>query len=399
MIDINYEIDEIICNAFRQCPYGSGGLRISPYNIRAIEEFAESSGGRIHSSQLHSNLLPKIEINHKLLHAVAEEVKTENLSRNFNGFLFDLHELHNNFILGELKKSDDIPERLEKGIESIFGKSTASDLKRRIDEISSTSIRIVVAGLLKAGKSTMLNALTGHYDNCFFPVGIIRTTTDKQEYCFDDITYIDTPGIDAEEGDEEKAFQALGDSDMFIFTHNMNSSELDCYEIEFLKKLNTINKGSLNEKMITVLTNLDKIGKEGVSKIKRKITLQMSEIINWNGPVISVSSTRYQKGKMEDKQLLEKSSGYEQLFSSLAEMKKKVASTIMESRSLVISGKITSMIKEVEFELESLKSMKNKLQCIYEEREREYNTIAEEANRLLDITFKNYLTQLLREDI
>lgn len=55
-------------------------------------------------------------------------------------------------------------------------------------------LKVAVVGLLKAGKSTFLSAITQQPDH--FKSGVIRTTVQNQVHTDRFFSWIDTPGID-----------------------------------------------------------------------------------------------------------------------------------------------------------------------------------------------------------
>jgi tRNA U34 5-carboxymethylaminomethyl modifying GTPase MnmE/TrmE len=84
--------------------------------------------------------------------------------------------------------------------------------------------RIVVYGVYNAGKSSLVNALTGKEAA---PVGK-RPTTDKiSEYIYNDSVLLDTPGIDAPIEHEEIAKNTLYSADAVVFVMQ-NSGSFDC---------------------------------------------------------------------------------------------------------------------------------------------------------------------------
>ena len=82
---------------------------------------------------------------------------------------------------------------------------------------------VICTGIYNAGKSTLLNALTG---TDYFPTGDIPTTKELSTLTLEDCVYIDTPGLNAQEEDDQVAQAALQDADIILFVSNMQNGGL-----------------------------------------------------------------------------------------------------------------------------------------------------------------------------
>ncbi len=92
--------------------------------------------------------------------------------------------------------------------------------------------RVVAAGMMNPGKSTLLNALLGKAD--FFKVADVRETTVVRSVPWGKkIVLIDTPGFSSAVGeDDDEALSAIRQADLVLFVHNLaiggiNRAELD----------------------------------------------------------------------------------------------------------------------------------------------------------------------------
>ncbi|WP_041922466.1 GTPase [Cyanobacterium aponinum] len=120
---------------------------------------------------------------------------------------------------------------------------------------------IALFGRTRAGKSTIREALTNG-DGSTIGKGGQRTTRDVQEYRWNHLRLIDTPGIDAYEGEEdtEKANKSINEADMVLFLTSDDSVQPS--EFEQMGRLSHI------EKPFIVLLNVK--GKlENETQIKR----------------------------------------------------------------------------------------------------------------------------------
>ena len=146
-----------------------------------------------------------------------------------------------------------------------------------------SQLQIAVYGKYNHGKSSLLNALV---KKDIFKTADIRETVKIQSYTNRDITWIDTPGLDADvkESDDTEANRLLSTSDLLLFVHSVNEGELDNKEVLFLKEQS---KNSKN--IILVLTQIDKIDSlDNVKKIIEEQLISMSKPIE----VVTVSSKR-----------------------------------------------------------------------------------------------------------
>jgi len=146
-----------------------------------------------------------------------------------------------------------------------------------------SQLQIAVYGKYNHGKSSLLNALV---KKDIFKTADIRETVKIQSYTNKYITWIDTPGLDADvkESDDKEANKLLSTSDLLLFVHSVNEGELDSKEVLFLKEQS---KNSKN--IILVLTQIDRT--ETLNSLKTVIKKQftsMSKPIE----IIAVSSKR-----------------------------------------------------------------------------------------------------------
>lgn len=175
-----------------------------------------------------------------------------------------------------------------------------ADLKSKA-ALSLPPLSIAVVGLLKAGKSTLLNAMTGQEE--LFKSGVIRTTVKNQHVKDDYFEWIDTPGIDDTAQETSTAFAGLKNADIVLFTHNLKQGELDRMEVDFLQTC-CQREGQFLAKLRFVFTHIDDLDPATVDSIQQKISQQCRALFHTIPPMIAVSATRYLKGHKDDKKLL-----------------------------------------------------------------------------------------------
>ena len=155
--------------------------------------------------------------------------------------------------------------------------------------------RVVVCGLLKAGKSSLLNSLFKNTNDDLFAVGRTRKTAKNQIENNNGISFIDTPGTDANEQDTQEAYDAYIASDLLLFVHS-GERELVSQEIDMLKKI-PMSKEELEAKLEIVVTNSD-LSYEHIEELKKSISEQIQENFGFTKEIHFVSNKFYKKEKL-----------------------------------------------------------------------------------------------------
>ncbi len=192
--------------------------------------------------------------------------------------------------------------------------------------VTSEPLRITTCGLLKAGKSSLLNVLTDHFNPELFKEGAVRTTTKNQTYHHQDFIFVDTPGLDAKEADDTEARKGMEMADVLLFVHHPGTGELHSDEIDLLKKISDQSKGGpgLDKRLIVVLTWLD-TNQEDIEATGKTVIDQIKKCIQIEPKLYKVSCTSYKKGMLENKRKLIEYSGIpflrQHLFDNLVYMR------------------------------------------------------------------------------
>lgn len=129
---------------------------------------------------------------------------------------------------------------------------------------------IVNTGLLKAGKSSLFNALLETRER--FATGDARATVANQEQTSQFGMLIDTPGLDASDADTEEAERVLRTADLVLFVHSMASGEFDCVETRFLTRLAGIMTSSdeFSRRVIPVFQKIDSLASRDLERAVEK---------------------------------------------------------------------------------------------------------------------------------
>ncbi len=172
---------------------------------------------------------------------------------------------------------------------------------------------VINAGLLKAGKSSLFNAVIGER---IFLVDSIRATIDSEEYNAGDFLFIDTPGLDANDKDSKIAYETYKYADVIVYSHNVNEGELTRVELEEIEKIAKIFGGAkkLFRSMILVLTHSDQKEDDELEAITNKVIEQLQNKFDaLPYQTFSVDSKAYLEGLEQGSDILMDSSNIAQV--------------------------------------------------------------------------------------
>lgn len=192
------------------------------------------------------------------------------------------------------------------------------DTAQTLIEAQCDAPRIVVCGMLKAGKSSLLNNLVGSLDDALFPIDIVRATTKNKEFLHEGICFVDTPGLEANKIDTEEAQKAYLTADMLLFVHHAES-ELSQQEAQWLSDLQG-RREDLAQRVLLVLTNADSAG-DNLDRLKAKVDGQVRDALGVGVPIQVVDNKAYKKSFMPGKEILRQSSGIDQLRMTIAHLR------------------------------------------------------------------------------
>ncbi len=163
-------------------------------------------------------------------------------------------------------------------------KSNFENYRNEFERLSRDNFNVVFVGYYNAGKSSLINALIKEKD--FFPTGPIPTTKEIHAKEWENLTLVDTPGIDSmDRKDEELARQRVKSADLSVFVTTAES-ELDRIEIGFLRDIVKVNK-----KVLFVVNKIDRVSREAERNIIAEIEKQLKEHLAVNDiSIIPVSA-------------------------------------------------------------------------------------------------------------
>jgi predicted GTPase len=236
------------------------------------------------------------------------------------------------------------------------------------NSISNQFINITCMGLYNHGKSSLLNALIKDFDETTFKTADIRETVNNKSFYHGSINYIDTPGLNAQEHDDKRVYDAVKESDINLFVHTVTTGAFVEKEIEFLNKIKNHwqNPEDFINRTIFVLSRVDNIEDEkDIHLTIDKMKNQINEIFNIKPLIIPVSATRYKKGNIENKNILIKKSNLESLENAIIELIEEIKTSILEIRKIRLQNiydelmkKSNSKIQEKKFELSKQRNLR-----------------------------------------
>jgi len=202
---------------------------------------------------------------------------------------------------------------------------------QNITTVTSQHHQVAICGLMNAGKSSLLNMLTGQPEHEYFPTGASRTTDEVKSFTNSNIDWIDTPGIDACIQDDLTAWRSILRADTIIFTHTLRTGILEKIEIDFLNKL-LQHLPDLEQRLLVVLTHADSV-EEHKDESVNSITQLLEREFPSQPPLFVTSSSRFKKGSLTKKENMIRLSGINQLLTAVQSRASAGEATLLEKRA------------------------------------------------------------------
>lgn len=215
----------------------------------------------------------------------------------------------------------------------------------------SAQMRVVVFGLLNSGKSTLMNALTGHFKSEFFKTGDMRVTVKNKVFQTPEFYFIDTPGLDGDTADDVFALHGQSKADIILFVHHA-VKELESVEIELLSKLKTSLGDYATKGIIMVLSRKDSLDEEQLAQVQAKIAAQCEELWDFKVKMVAVSAAQFIKAQSE--QTLARKEGFLRL-SNLSALQDMLQHCLEDNPALIQQAKFVLQITELSQKLAALK--------------------------------------------
>ena len=254
-------------------------------------------------------------------------------------------------------------------IETFCGEYYAKRCRFIQDRQKDSTVRIVNTGMVSSGKSSLYNALINSTEE-YFPTGAARTTTETNHFDCNNISYIDTPGIDVRSEDDTLAFNTIMESDIIVMIHNIRTGPLNRSEAEWLENIvRCINSVEMcSSRIVFVVSWKDTREKEpDYCELISNVKQQVYEIVGTEIPFFEVSVKKYQQGIEKGKEVLLKNSGVMELKSYLEEY----APEYLAKRKSIGNWEYAILAKEIKSILQTKRSEKCK------EKQRIYDRVCE----------------------
>lgn len=196
------------------------------------------------------------------------------------------------------------------------------------DNEQDTTPNVVVYGVYNAGKSSLLNSLTGHLEHEFFATSDAPQTRTLQSKLHEGLCYIDTPGLDVNEDDDHTASKGVERADILILVHKLGCGPLQAAELATMKQRVTLSGGY--QHVITVITEGELASRS--SELVAEIKDQFASIAPGCAPFV-VSNTSFRRGMLENKPLLVERSGMPALIEQLQRVGKQLCGQLQQLRT------------------------------------------------------------------
>lgn len=183
-------------------------------------------------------------------------------------------------------------------------------------------VKVVNTGMVSSGKSSLFNILIDSTEKEYFPTGAARTTKVADYFDYKNISFIDTPGFDVRNEDDELAFQTIMEADLIMMVHNIRTGPINRSEAEWLEEIVKRMKDveMCQARLMFVCTWKDTREKdEDYSDIIADVKRQVFGIIGVEVPFFEVSVKKYVNGVTKGKEVLKSSSGIIELKQYLEE--------------------------------------------------------------------------------
>ncbi|GKV93750.1 hypothetical protein PEC301645_11970 [Pectobacterium carotovorum subsp. carotovorum] len=208
---------------------------------------------------------------------------------------------------------------------------------------------IVAWGLMNAGKSFLLNMLTNHVEIECFRTNDIRETAELKSFETEDFIFLDTPGLDANNGDDLIANEGAAKADIVLFFHQPQG-ELEKIEIDILHKLKDSFGQFAEQNIILVLSKSDDETPEKIAAIEQRMLEQCRDDLGFTPRCFAISGSRFQAGVTQKIEGLVAASHLYDLAQHLDSLNTG-AGAVKRERQMIAIEEMIAELKQAEFAL------------------------------------------------
>lgn len=175
--------------------------------------------------------------------------------------------------------------------------SDAEILSALLEKLKDKAFRIVNAGPLNPGKSTLFNALLEKKE-VFKTADVRQTVCCQEEPWKENVILVDTPGCNAVNSEDYiVSLEAFRKADFLLFVHNVTTGSLTKAELEILKKIHEFyGDNDFKERVCIVCNRSDETSRSDAERNIAAILASLQEFFGIALPVFLVSPLLYLKG-------------------------------------------------------------------------------------------------------
>jgi len=245
-----------------------------------------------------------------------------------------------------------------------FTKEDIGSLEAIKKSLNENNITVTCIGLYNHGKSTLLNVLIKDFEFKTFKTADARETSVNKIFTYGNINYIDTPGLNANEQDDNQVLEVIKNSDITLFVHNVTTGEFSKVEIEFLESIKKYweNPQIFLDRTIFVLSRIDGVNSsEDVKNTQDKMHQQIESIFGSTARIIALSAEDYRDGMVEKENELIAQSNVKALEKDIEMLSKKSRQEIQKTKQERLSKKYSELIEKLENRMKSNQATLTKL--------------------------------------
>ncbi|MDX9901058.1 MAG: dynamin family protein [Aliarcobacter sp.] len=268
------------------------------------------------------------------------------------------------------------------------------ELNKLKQSLNDTKVRVTCIGQYNNGKSSLLNALIRDKNNETFKVSDNRETILNKTLEYNNMIFVDTPGLNVQNNDDMEAMEAIKSSDINLFIHNINNGELNEVENDFLKNILKYWDNNIEDfifSTIFVLTKTDELQNEqDKQKTIKKISQQINDIFGLEASIIAISSSDLLEGIRHNENELIEESNILDLENKLEYLSISLKDKITKIKQQRLMSHYDNLIKQLN---DLLKEKNDSLNAIRNEKIERIKNLTEDVS-MIEITLKNKYERL-----